>query len=102
MATGISDTLKTFVEETVKLIVDKPSEVMVTSVVSTKSIIIQVKTEKSDCGKVIGKKGKTIDSLKILALAIKNTTFPQDSRKVIIEILEDEGSGYSRRNTSDN
>ena len=97
MGNGISETLRKYVEETVKLIVDKPEDVLVSCVVSTKSIIIQIKTDKTDCGKVIGKKGKTIDSIKVLSLAIKNTTFPQDVRKVIIEILEDETSGFVRK-----
>lgn len=91
---GMSDLLKDFVLSTVKLLVDNPEEVEIESIVSTKSVIIQIKCGKNDLGKVIGKKGKTISSLKTIALAIKNTTYPKDVRKISLEILEDEKSSF--------
>jgi hypothetical protein len=87
--------LKSYVEETKKAVVDKPEIVEVSAAVSTKAIIIQVKVDQSDCGKIIGKRGRTIDALKVLCLAIKNTNFPNDSRRVMLEVLEDENSSYS-------
>ena len=90
----MSDVINQFIEETTKKIVDEPQEVKVTSSISTKSVIIQIKVAQSDCGKIIGKHGRTIDSMKILCLAIKNTNFPDDSRKVILEVLEDEDSSF--------
>ncbi len=87
--------LKVYVEETTKAVVDKPEVVEVSAAVSTKAIIIQVKVDQSDCGKIIGKRGRTIDALKVLCLAIKNTNFPNDSRRVMLEVLEDENSSYS-------
>lgn len=92
---GMSDLLQNYVEDTTKRIVDKPSDVQVSVSVSTKAVILQVKVSQSDCGKIIGKRGRTIDALKVLCLAIKNTNFPDDSRRVMIEVLEDENSGYS-------
>jgi len=92
---GMSDLLKSYVEDTTKRIVDKPSDVDVSVSVSTKAVILQIKVSQSDCGKIIGKRGRTIDALKVLCLAIKNTNFPDDSRRVLIEVLEDEDSGYS-------
>jgi len=96
MSNGMSELLVEFVETTVKKLVDKPEEVRINVVVSTKSVIVQIRVSKEDCGKVIGKKGKTIDALKVIALAIKNTRFP-DSRRVSLEILEDESSSFSYR-----
>lgn len=90
---GMSDLLRDFVLETTKKLVDKPEEVKAEVAVSTKSVIIQIKVSKEDYGKIIGKKGRTINALKIITLAIKNTHFP-DSRKVAIEVLEDENSPY--------
>jgi len=87
--------LKSYVEETTKAVVDKPEIVEVSAAVSTKAIIIQVRVDQSDCGKIIGKRGRTIDALKVLCLAIKNTNFPNDSRRVMLEVLEDENSSYS-------
>ena len=75
MSISIAEFLREYVEYTVKKLVDNPGEVQVFSSVSTKSVIIQVKVAKSDCGKVIGKRGRSIESLKVLVLAIKNTNF---------------------------
>lgn len=86
--------LKDYVESTTKAVVDSPETVEVSVSVSTKAIIIQVKVDQADCGKIIGKRGRTIDSLKVLCLAIKNTNFPDDSRRVMLEVLEDENSSY--------
>jgi hypothetical protein len=91
---GISDVLKQYVESTTKLIVDKPEDAVVTISVSTKAVIVQIKVHNSDCGKIIGKKGRTVESLKTLCLAIKNTQFSQDQRTVFLEVLEDEDSQY--------
>jgi len=98
MGQGIKELLKDYIENTVKLFVDNPKEISVNVDISTKNVIVQVKTNKSDVGKVIGKKGRNIDALKVIALAIKNTQFPEDNRRVSLEILEDEGSGFNRKN----
>ena len=93
----MSELLKNFVESTTKNLVDNPDDVEVTVIISTKSVIVQIKTAKVDCGKVIGKKGRTIESMKILSLAIKNTHHPEDTRRVSLEILEDEDSNFGYR-----
>jgi predicted RNA-binding protein YlqC (UPF0109 family) len=91
----ISDLLNNNVENLTKQIVDNPEEVFVTSSVSTKAVIIQIKVSRRDCGKIIGKKGRTIDAMKVLCLAIKNTNFPEDSRRIMLEVLEDENSEFT-------
>jgi len=92
---GMADSLQEYVEQTTKKIVDNPAEVEVTCSVSTKAVIVQIRVEKRDCGKIIGKRGKTIDALKLLCLAIKNTNHPNDSRRVLLEVLEDENSDFT-------
>lgn len=91
----MSTLLKDYVESTTKAVVDKPESVEVRASVSTKAIIIQVKVDTTDCGKIIGKRGRTIDALKVLCLAIKNTNYPEDSRRVMLEVLEDENTSFS-------
>jgi len=91
----MSELLKDYVGKTTSLLVDKPESVDVSASVSTKAVIIQIKVDKFDCGKVIGKRGRTIESLKVICLGIKNTKFPDDSRRVIIEVLEDEDTSFS-------
>ncbi len=93
----ISVLLKNYVEETTKKLVDAPEEVEVKVTVSTKTIIIQIKVGNTDLGKIIGKKGRTINALKILCLAIKNTKFSEDSKRILLEVLEDENSDYLNR-----
>lgn len=92
---GMSDLLQSYVEETTKKIVDNPEDVRISTSVSTKAVIIQINVSQTDCGKIIGKRGKTIDALKVLCLAMKNTNFPEDSRRVLLEVLEDEDSSFS-------
>lgn len=95
---NIKELLQEYIYDTTKKLVDNPEEVEVIVTISTKTVIVQIKTSKSDCGKVIGKKGRTIESMKILALAIKNTHFSDDTRKISLEILEDESSNYRYQN----
>jgi len=90
----MSELLKDYVIETAKKIVDIPDDVDVKCSTSTKAIIIQIKVSKTDCGKIIGRKGRTIESLKTLCMAIKNTNFPDDARNILLEVLEEEESSF--------
>jgi len=92
---NLTGTLQKFIEDTTKSIVDEAEKVEVSVAVSTKAVIVQIRVAQYDVGKIIGKQGRTIDSLKILCLAIKNTQFPEDSRRILLEVLEDENSGFS-------
>ena len=96
---NMTDVLKTVVEFMIKKLVDKPEEVVIAVTTSTKSILIQIKTNKADTGKVIGKKGRTIDAVKIVISCIKNTQFSGDSRRVMLEVLEDENQSFDKKNT---
>jgi len=98
---GMNDMIKDYVEDTTKMIVDNPKEVKVSVSTSTKALIAQISVAKADCGKIIGRKGRTIEAMKILCLAIKNTKFPADSRRVLIEVLEDENSSFISKNRED-
>ena len=91
---GTQETMKDFVEFIVTNLVDNKEDIRVDVSVSTKSILIQIKTSKEDTGKVIGKKGRTIEAIKVITLAAKNTKFPGDSKSISIEVLEDENSGF--------
>lgn len=91
----MTNLLNDYVEGSTKLVVDRPEAVEVKVSVSTKTIIIQIRVHATDCGKIIGKRGRTIDALKVLCLAIKNTNYPEDSRRIMLEVLEDENSEFS-------
>lgn len=96
MSKNITESIKGFVIGIVKLIVDKPDEVDVFVTTTTKSILVQIKVDKKDIGKVIGKKGRTIDALKLITTVVKNTQFLGDVKDVFIEIMEDEKSNFLR------
>jgi len=98
MTTGIVELVKVFVEDLVKKIVDKPSEVDVQVSSTTKSVLVQIKVEKTDIGKVIGKRGRTIDALKVMTTIVKNTQFLGDKKNIFIEIIEDENSDFYNKN----
>lgn len=102
MTSGIQDVMKEFVENLIKNLVDHQDELDVSVSVSTKSILIQVKSSKQDLGKIIGKKGRTIDAIKVVTLASKNTKFPGDAKGISIEILEDESSNFKINKKSTN
>ncbi len=55
-----------FVEFIVKSIVDFPEEVEVTQSVDTMGVLITLKANKADMGKIIGKSGQTAKSLRVL------------------------------------
>jgi len=99
MEKSIVDTIKTLIEGLVKQIVDEPNEIDVEVSTSTKSVLVQIKSAKSDIGKIIGKRGRTIEALKVIATVVKNTQFLGDKKDVFIEIIEDEQSDFYKNKT---
>jgi len=93
-AEEILELLKNFVHETVSYLVTNKEAVNVEVTVSTKALIFQVDVDQPDCGKVIGKHGRTIEAIKLLLLSIKNTYFTNDKRKIFLEVIEDINSTY--------
>lgn len=76
--------MKELVEVLVKALVDNPDAVQVAEVVGNNVIIIEVKVDKSDMGKVIGKHGQTASAIRTLLSA----TSAKLKRRAVLEILE--------------
>ena len=93
---SIAERMKDFVEGVVKLIIDEPTKVEIMVSTTTKSVVVQIKVDKSDIGKVIGRKARTISALKVLTTIVKNSQFIGDTKEVFVEIIEDENSGFKR------
>ena len=87
--------LKEYVNSTITKLVDAKDQVEVLISPTTKSIIIQIRADKKDLGKIIGKAGRIIEAIKILVSAIRNANYPDDPRKIFVEILEDENSSFN-------
>lgn len=78
--------MKEFVEYIVKNLVDNPDKVRINEVGGSHTLIIELGVEKSDIGKIIGKKGKTINAIRTLLMSVAS----RNGIRVNLEILEDE------------
>ena len=59
-----------FIEQAIKLLVDKPDEVQVDIVETEQRLIYELTVGEGDYGKVIGKQGRNISALRTLVFAI--------------------------------
>ena len=80
---GIKD-LENFVDYVVKALVDKPEEVKIQSKENGDSGVIEITCAREDMGKVIGKSGKTIMSIRSLVSGAAGRL----GRKISVEVLE--------------
>lgn len=77
--------MKEFVEYIVKNLVDHPESVQISEVGGTNTLIIELSVEKSDIGKIIGKKGKTINAIRTLLMSVAS----RNGIRVNLEIVEE-------------
>ncbi len=80
-----------FVEYIVKQIVQNPDDVEVTRVVDEMGVLITLKVNKEDMGKIIGKSGQTAKSLRILLRVIGS----KNNARVNLKIVEPDGTEVS-------
>ncbi len=88
MASDIHENARDFIEFVVKAIVDHPEEVEVTQTVDDLGVLITLKVNKEDMGKIIGKAGQTAKSLRVL---LRMMGAKLDSR-YNLKIVEPEGA----------
>lgn len=77
--------MKEFVEYIVKNLVDNPDKVKLNEIGGTHTIIIELAVDKSDIGKIIGKKGKTINAIRTLLMSVAS----RNALRVNLEIIEE-------------
>jgi predicted RNA-binding protein YlqC (UPF0109 family) len=70
------------IEEIVKELVDDRESVKVEEIKGDSAVVLNIKVAKSDLGKVIGRKGRIISSLR----TIFGSIFAKNDRKAIIEV----------------
>lgn len=79
-----SGNLKELVEFMAKSLVDDPDQVQVNEVAGEQSVTLELKVAKGDVGKVIGKQGRTVHSMRII-LAAASTKLNKRSGLEIVE-----------------
>ncbi len=77
--------MKAFVEYVVKALVDYPDQVDVREVEGERTTVYELRLAKTDIGKVIGKQGRTIQSLRTLV----NGASAKQGKRSMVEIIED-------------
>ena len=76
--------MKELIELIIKGIVDNPDKVEINEIIGEKTSIFEVKVDSSDIGKVIGRQGRNIKSIR----TIVNAAAQKDDRRVVIEIVD--------------
>ncbi len=76
--------MKAFIEYIVKHLVDKPDEVSVIEIDGERTVVYELRVGYGDLGKVIGKRGQTAKSIRILLAAAS----AKKGKRAVMEILE--------------
>lgn len=76
--------LRDLIAYVTKALVDMPEAVSVTEVVGEQTTVIELKVDKTDLGKIIGKQGRTAKSLR----TILNAASTKLKKRSVLEIIE--------------
>ncbi|MFY7993236.1 MAG: KH domain-containing protein [Bacteriovoracaceae bacterium] len=76
--------LKSLIEYVSKALVDIPDKVEVNEIEGEQTTVIELKVDKSDLGKVIGKQGRTARALR----TILNAASTKLRKRSVLEIIE--------------
>jgi uncharacterized protein len=76
--------LRDLIDYVSKSLVDMPEEVDVNEIVGEQTTVIELKVDKTDLGKVIGKQGRTARALR----TILNAASTKLKKRSVLEIIE--------------
>jgi len=76
--------MKDLIELIARALVDNPDEVAVTALEGSQATVLELKVAKEDLGKIIGKQGRTANSLR----RILGAASAKERRRVVLEIVE--------------
>ena len=77
--------MKELIEGIAKALVDNPDSVEVEEIVNGKDVLLKLKVEDSEMGKVIGKKGRIAKSMRTVLKSVSN----KKKENASLEIVED-------------
>ncbi|MEW6482394.1 MAG: KH domain-containing protein [bacterium] len=75
--------MKQLAEYIVKSLVDNPDKVQLSEMESEKTTILEIKVDESDVGKIVGKQGRIIKSIRIILQAAA----AKKGKRVVVEML---------------
>ena len=76
--------MKELVEVIAKALVEKPEEVVTTETETDDAIVVELKVDPSDTGKVIGRQGRIAKAIRAVVKAASS----KSDKKVVVEILQ--------------
>ncbi|MDH5581509.1 MAG: KH domain-containing protein [Bdellovibrionales bacterium] len=76
--------LKDLISFISKSLVDMPDQVHVNEIVGEQTTVVELKVDKSDLGKIIGKQGRTARALR----TILNAASTKLKKRAVLEIIE--------------
>lgn len=76
--------MKYILEQMLKAFLEYPEEVHVSEVIGENSMIIEIRVQKTDIGKLIGKNGETIDAIRRILINIAR----KQNKRITIEVIE--------------
>ncbi|MEI3245633.1 MAG: KH domain-containing protein [Lachnospiraceae bacterium] len=76
--------MKELVEVIAKSLVEKPEEVVTTETETDDAIVVELKVDPSDMGKVIGRQGRIAKAIRAVVKAASS----KSDKKVVVEILQ--------------
>ena len=76
--------MKQFIEFVAKSVVDHPNEVSVTEAESDQTLILELRCNKEDAGKIIGRGGRTIKALRTLLV----TAGAKQGVRAVLELVD--------------
>lgn len=76
--------MKELIERIAKALVDNPEKVLVNVIEGQSVSVIELRVAKEDLGKVIGKHGRTAESIRTILLGVST----KKRKRAVLEILE--------------
>lgn len=80
----MSSELKSLIEGMARALVDMPDQVSVNEIAGEQTTVLELKVDKTDLGKVIGKQGRTARALR----TILNGAATKLRKRAVLEIIE--------------
>lgn len=77
--------VRKLMEDLVRALVDKPEAVSIDLLQGEQTSVLQVRVDKSDLGKVIGKQGKNAQAIRTMLIAITTKM----RKRAVLEIIEE-------------